>query len=124
MKITEITVHASRTLPHPIENYANIRPSVTLKADLFEGDDSVECVKNLQRKAEMLVEEHSVMLRSAIEERDILEREAQEIRSLNDAIHRQTQRLGELKEKHESNSMPSWLSLDKDIELERTNHAT
>ena len=41
MKITEITVHASRTLPHPVEQFANIRPSVTLKAEL-NGDDATE----------------------------------------------------------------------------------
>lgn len=109
MQIREITVHASRTLPHPTEEYANIRPGVTLRAELYSDDDSIECTKELQRRAEMLVEEHAVLLRSALEQRDVLEREAKEIRSLNSSISRQTQRLEELKERHEQAAMPSWL---------------
>lgn len=109
MKITEITVHASRTLPHPVEDYANIRPSVTLKAEI-NGDDPLEATKELQRKAEMLVEEHSLLLTSSLKERDVLEREANEIRQLESSMHRQTQRLEELKEQHEVASTPDWLT--------------
>jgi len=83
-------------------------------ADLCDGDSATECVKQLQRKAEMLVEEHALLLRSAIEERDILEREAKEIRQLSDGICRQTQRMEELKSKHESSSLPEWLSFPLD----------
>ncbi len=109
MNVTEITVHASRTLPHPVEQFANIRPSVTLKADLSDGDDTAECVKQLQRNAELLVEEHAVLLRSSLQERDVMEREANEITSLSDNIHRQTQRLEELKERRDERQAPAWL---------------
>lgn len=109
MRITEITVHASRTLPHPTEQYANFRPSVTLRADLIDGDDPTLCVKDLQRKAEMLVEEHALLLRSSLMACDVMQKEADEIQALDTTIHRQTQRLEELKERHDQRATPDWL---------------
>ena len=111
MKVEEITVHASRTLPHPCESYANIRSGITMRATLSEGDDVDESVKTLQIRAERLVEEHSAILISSIEQRDVAEREASEIRSLEDSLHRQAQRLSELKERSDERMRdPSWLS--------------
>jgi hypothetical protein len=37
MRITKITVTASRTWPDPFKNFANIRPELTLEAEI--GDD-------------------------------------------------------------------------------------
>ena len=58
MKITEIVVSAGRTFNHPYENFSNLRPQVTLKATLDEGEDSNAAAKELQGKAEKLVEDH------------------------------------------------------------------
>ena len=58
MKITEIVVSAGRTFNHPYENFSNLRPQVTLKATPDEGESPLACAKELQGKAEKLVEDH------------------------------------------------------------------
>lgn len=58
MKVTEITVTAGRTFNHPHESYSNLRPSVTMKASLDDGEDASDATKALQAKAERLVEDH------------------------------------------------------------------
>ena len=65
MRVTEITVSAGRTFNHPYEDYSNLRPHVTLKAEIEEGEDWLSRVKHLQARAEGLVEEHKqVMLKN------------------------------------------------------------
>lgn len=58
MRVTEITVTAGRTFNHPYESYSNLRPEVTLRATLFDGDDDTACTRELQARAERLVEDH------------------------------------------------------------------
>lgn len=58
MKVTEIVVSAGRTFNHPYEQYSNLKPQVTLKATLEDGDDPVAATKALQTQAEGLVEDH------------------------------------------------------------------
>ncbi len=96
MKITEITVNAGRTLQHPCESYANIRPSVTLKASLADGDDPLEATRQLQRQAEQMVEEHSMVLKASLLERDVASREEHELAKLTQSIASNQQRLEEL----------------------------
>ena len=55
MQITEITVHAGRTFNHPYESYSNLRPSLTLRAILTDGEDHLAATKALQAQAEGLV---------------------------------------------------------------------
>lgn len=62
MEIVEIVVSAGRTFNHPFEDYSNLRPQVTLKAALQAGEDAGACVKQLQAKAESLVEDHKQMM--------------------------------------------------------------
>ena len=65
MKIQEITVHAGRTFNHPYESFLNLRPSVTINAIIKTDDDPEQCIKELQAKAEKLIEDHKThMLRS------------------------------------------------------------
>lgn len=68
MKIKTITVRASRTLPHPSENYANFRADIELTADLEPADttDIDAAIKELQRQAETTVEQHCSELKAAI----------------------------------------------------------
>jgi len=58
MQITEIVVHAGRTVNHPLESYSNLKPSLSLKATLGPDDDVIACLKQLQAQAETLIEEH------------------------------------------------------------------
>lgn len=97
MEITKLVVHAGRTLQHPTQTYANIRPAVTLEAALHNGDDPRECLKRLQIQAERSVEEHAAVLIASLEERKVLLEQADDIRRLERSITDGQQRLDELK---------------------------
>lgn len=56
MHVTEITVSAGTTFNHPYEQYSNFRPAITLKASLNDGDDYKQCVADLQREANEIIE--------------------------------------------------------------------
>lgn len=99
MKIQEITVHASRTLPHPIESYANIKPEVTLRATLDDGDDPAEAVRQLQATAENLVENHAAVLKAAIEDRELYNREQAELERLRLSVSRNQVQLAEAEQR-------------------------
>lgn len=93
MQVTEITVSAGRTLQHPCETYANLRPEVALRATIEPGEDAIEATRKLQRQAEQLVEEHSMVLRASLMERDVAKREEQELARLTQTISDNQQRL-------------------------------
>lgn len=81
MKVKEIVVRAGRTIQHPTEQYANLRPSIELRADLDEGEDFGQAVQSLQASAEQLVEDHAKQLRDSIIHREDLDREQRRIPS-------------------------------------------
>lgn len=113
MQITQITVNAGRTLQHPCETYANIRPSVTLVAALAAGDDPAACVRDLQRQAEQMVEEHAMVLRASLAEREVAKREEQELARLNASVADNQQRIELLKESVERRQLqPSGFLFD------------
>jgi ABC-type transporter Mla subunit MlaD len=58
MQVTEVIVSAGRTFNHPYENYSNLKPQVTFKATLSEGEDVAAVTKELQAQAEGMVEDH------------------------------------------------------------------
>jgi len=68
MKITEITASAGRTFNHPHEEYSNLKPHVTLKATLEEGEDPAAVAKSLQQLAEQLVEDQKQGMLKALED--------------------------------------------------------
>lgn len=82
MKVTEITVSAGRVFNHPFEQYSNLKPHITLKATLSEGEDAEAAAKQLQQTAEKLVEDHKRALLTSIEELDRLQRAEQELADL------------------------------------------
>jgi cell division protein ZapA (FtsZ GTPase activity inhibitor) len=66
MQVSEITVSAGRTFNHPFESYSNLRPEVTIRATLAEGEDFEAVTKQLQAKAERLVEDHKSALLTSL----------------------------------------------------------
>jgi hypothetical protein len=98
VQVTEITVSAGRTLQHPCETYANLRPAVALRATIEPGEDAVEATRKLQRQAEQLVEEHGMVLRASLLEREVAKREEQELARLTQNIADNQQRLETVKE--------------------------
>ncbi len=97
MQITEITVNAGRTFNHPYEQYSNLRPSVTLKATLVDGDDPMEAAKTLQAKAESLVEDHKRMMLMTIRRLYELSQTEQEIASVESQLNQAQMRLKNLR---------------------------
>lgn len=62
MKIIQITVSAGRVIPHPTEQFSNMRPSLSYTAILEADDDPGEKTRELQAMAERAIEEHKVAL--------------------------------------------------------------
>lgn len=57
MKIVSITVGASLTIAHPRVPYSNVKPEITLTAELNEHDDIDGCYCELRTKIAQLLTE-------------------------------------------------------------------
>jgi len=100
MKIQTITVTAGRTFNHPHEQYSNLRPEVTLTATLEDGEDSNVAARDLQQRAEGLVENHKRGLLHSIEELYQLTERQQEVRGLQSELQRAQNRLEQIRKEH------------------------
>lgn len=94
-KITEVVISAGRTFNHPHESYSNLRPQVTFKAEVLDGEDAIEVAKDLQAKAEGLIEDHKRMMLESIEELYDLGQKQARIAGLRSTIERAQQELDE-----------------------------
>jgi hypothetical protein len=100
MKITEIVVTAARTFNHPHEQYSNLRPEVTLKATLNDGEDPTAAVKALQTQAEGIVEDHKQTMLSSLKELYQLTERQAEVQGLQKELQRAQDRLKEIRNEH------------------------
>jgi hypothetical protein len=100
MKIQTIKVTAGRTFNHPHEQYSNLRPEVVMTATLDEGEDSTVAVRDLQQRAEGLVEDHKRSLLHSIEELYQLTERQAEMRGLQSELKRASNRLAEIRKEH------------------------
>lgn len=106
MKINEITVSAGRTFNHPYEDYSNLRPSVTIKASLDDGDDPEKVLSDLQAKAEKSVEDHKQNLLHSLEELHYLSEAQRDMTTLAEQIERSQKRLDEIRKAHPQLKLP------------------
>lgn len=93
MKINTITVTAGRTFNHPHEQYSNLRPEVSMTATLDDGEDAAKATRELQAKAEQIVEDHKRGLLTSIEELYQLTERQAEMRGLQQELERAQKRL-------------------------------
>ena len=93
MKINTITVTAGRTFNHPHEQYSNLRPEVVMTATIEDGEDPHVAVRDLQQRAEGLVEDHKRGLLHSIEELYQLTERQAEVRGLQQELERAQKRL-------------------------------
>ena len=93
MIIKEITVSAGRTFNHPYEQFSNLRPGVTVRADLAEGEDATKAINDLQSLAEKTVEDHKQALLHSLEELHFLTEAQREMTSLGEQVTRSQARL-------------------------------
>lgn len=100
MKVVEITIHAGRTFNHPYEDYSNLRPSVTLRALLEEGEDYEKAVKDLQARAERMIEDHKNNMLSSLKELHTIEMYQDDVANLEDQIRRAQARLNEIRKEN------------------------
>lgn len=98
MNINKIVVSAGRTFNHPYESYSNLRPHVQLTATLDETDDAEKCVKDLQAKVEMMVEDHKKTLLDSLHKLEEMQRREREITKLESLIRISQQSLQNLRD--------------------------
>lgn len=91
MKVTQIRVVAGRTFSHPYEQFSNLRPEVELVATLDDDENPVNAMRELQLKAEELVEDHKQAMLS-----DIVR-----LRHMNDAEQRAHRIASSIREYHQ-----------------------
>ncbi|MHB9155651.1 MAG: hypothetical protein ACYC5N_08155 [Endomicrobiales bacterium] len=100
MKITEIVVSAGRTFNHPYENFSNLRPQVALKATIEGEDDPLAAAKELQGKAEALVEDHKRSMLQTLHELHHLSMAKQEIYDIERKLAGMNDRLKDLRQEN------------------------
>lgn len=100
MHITNITITAGRTFNHPYEQYSNLRPEVTMSASLDAGEDPIAATRQLQAKAESLVEDHKQSLLRSIEELHELTESKRELISIEGQLTRLQERTAEIRKAH------------------------
>ena len=120
MKITEVIVSAGRTVQHPVESYANLKPFVTLKAALDEGDDYEQITKDLQAKAEGLVEDHANSLKKHLRDMHYLSEKQRELARLEDSLSATQKRIAEVRSEMPLMSLPSAVADDEDDYIDRS----
>ncbi len=86
--VRKITVSAGRTFNHPFESYSNLKPFVTVEADLQEGEDFKEVTKELQAQAEQLVEDHKQNMLKSLRDLHTIGEKQRRIASLESSIQR------------------------------------
>ena len=100
MNITEIVVSTGRTFNNPHEQFSNLRPEVSLKAVLSEGEDPLEATKRLQSIAEGLVEDHKQGLLKSLDQLNELTTRQAEMRGLQKELERTQARLDFIRGEH------------------------
>lgn len=115
MKINTVTVSAGRTVSHPIEDFANIRPELSMTATLEEGDDPVAVVRELQAQAERLVQDHLDRLVDTLVTIDRMDRQDRQIANLETELAERQKRLDALRAEAEAaDTSPPLLDLSAD----------
>jgi flagellar biosynthesis chaperone FliJ len=99
VKVIEIIISAGRTFNHPYEHFSNLRPQLTLKASLTEGEDAEKAIKDLQAKAESLLEDHKGHMLDSLERLHEMREYERHVSSLEDRIKAAQREIEALREK-------------------------
>lgn len=100
MEVKEIIVSAGRTFNHPFEEYANLKPHITIKAEIVAGDDWQKETLKLQAIAEGLIEDHKQMMLKQITDLYELTEKQRELASLERGMRQAQSRLEEIRKLH------------------------
>lgn len=114
MKVTEITVSAGRTFNHPYEDYSNLRPQVTMRSTVEEGEDPIAATKTLQAMAEKSVEDHKQALLDSLHKLHYLSESQRELTSLGEQMKRSQARIDALRKECPQPSLPGSDEIEQD----------
>ena len=107
MRVTEVTVGARRTFIHPFESFVYLRPSVTFKAELQDGEDPVTVAKDLQAKAEQLVEDHKQFMLTSLRNLHYLSEAQRRLASLEQQIKQAQSEVEALRKENPQLALPT-----------------
>ncbi len=68
-RVFEINVQAGRTFNNPYESYSNLRPGLTVRAEIHEGEDWEAVARELQVRAEVLMDERKRQMLAELDQR-------------------------------------------------------
>ena len=97
MKITALTVQAARTFNHPHEDYSNLRPGITIHAELAPDEDPEKASHDLLAKAEKIIEDHKRALLKSIEDLHQMSAVQAEMANIENSMRRAQDRIDELR---------------------------
>lgn len=97
-KIVEVTVAAGRKFNHPYEDFSNLSPHLSIRAEIQEGEDPKAVIKELQAEAESLVEDHKQHILASLKQLHLMAQYERKVACLEDSIKRAQADLEKLRE--------------------------
>lgn len=80
MKIIEVIAGAASAFNHPYEQYANFKPSITLKALVEDGEDPIEAGRKLQVTAQQMIDQERQRIEADLEREQNIQRAEHEVK--------------------------------------------
>lgn len=101
-KIIEVTVAAGRKFNHPYEDFSNLSPHLSIKAEVQEDEDPTEVIRKLQAEAESLIEDHKQHLLASLRQLYLMSQYERKVARLESNITQAQEELEELREQQET----------------------
>jgi hypothetical protein len=98
--VTEIVVSAGRTFNHPHEQFSNLKPGVELRARIEDGEDWQQAAKNLQARAEGMIEDHKQAMLKSLRDLEEMTRAQREMADLASSLKDAQDRIALLRERY------------------------
>lgn len=101
-KIIEVTVAAGRKFNHPYEDFSNLSPHLSLRAEIQDGEDPEAVIKALQAQAESLVEDHKQNMLASLHQLHLMSQYERKVARLELSITQAQEELEKLREQQEA----------------------
>lgn len=101
-KIVEVTVAAGRKFNHPYEEFSNLSPHLSIRAEIQEGEDPEEEIKALQAGAESLIEDHKQHILASLRQLHLMSQYERKVARLESNITQAQEELEKLREQQEA----------------------
>lgn len=101
-KIIEVTVAAGRKFNHPYEDFSNLSPHLSIRAEIQEGEDPKEVIKSLQAEAESLIRDHKQHILFSLRQLHLMSQYERKVARLESSNTQAQQELEKLREQQEA----------------------